>query len=170
MSDNDYGFYGSGLDGYVHYKQSFDNISGGDVSTDSSDSFCGEDSFCDFSDEEDVEMDESPDASFSDYDDFDSDMSEFYDGPVATKEDWDEVIANLDSAQRALDELGRSIDERNRLLAMQAKPPVVPQSTRAEESQPKTEETGQSREEAYTIIAVMLVVIMVVALLNTAIS
>ena len=24
MSNNDYGFYGSGLDGYVHYKQSFD--------------------------------------------------------------------------------------------------------------------------------------------------
>lgn len=167
MSDNDYGFYGSGLDGYVHYKQSFDNISGGDVSTDSSDSFCGEDSFCDFSN---AETNESPDVGSSNYDDFDSDMSEFYDGPVATKEDWDEVIANLDSAQRALDELGRSIDERNRLLAMQAKPPVVPQSTRAEESQPKTEETGQSREEAYTIIAVMLAVIMVVALLNTAIS
>ena len=27
MSDkNDYGFYGKGLDGYVHYKQSFDRI------------------------------------------------------------------------------------------------------------------------------------------------
>ena len=24
MTNNDYGFYGSGLDGYVHYKQSFD--------------------------------------------------------------------------------------------------------------------------------------------------
>ena len=26
MSKNDFGFYGSGLDGYVHYKQSFDRI------------------------------------------------------------------------------------------------------------------------------------------------
>lgn len=29
MSDkNDFGFYGKGLDGYVHYKQSFDRING----------------------------------------------------------------------------------------------------------------------------------------------
>ena len=26
MSKNDFGFYGSGLDGYVHYKQSVDRI------------------------------------------------------------------------------------------------------------------------------------------------
>ncbi len=105
MSDNDYGFYGSGLDGYVHYKQSFDNISGGDVSTDSSDSFCGEDSFCDFSN---AETNESPDVGSS--------------------------------------------------------------KTKGKEARPKEGGRGQSREEAYTIIAVMLAVIMVVALLNTAIS
>lgn len=30
MSDkNDFGFYGKGLDGYVHYKQSFDRINDG---------------------------------------------------------------------------------------------------------------------------------------------
>lgn len=28
MTNNDYGFYGSGLDGYVHYKQSFDRTHG----------------------------------------------------------------------------------------------------------------------------------------------
>ena len=28
MTNNDYGFYGSGLDGYIHYKQSFDRTHG----------------------------------------------------------------------------------------------------------------------------------------------
>lgn len=105
MSDNDYGFYGSGLDGYVHYKQSFDNISGGDVSTDSSDSFYDKDSFCDFSNSE---TDKSPDAGSS--------------------------------------------------------------KTKGKGAHPKKEGCGQSREEAYTIIAVMLAVIMIIALFNTAIS
>lgn len=29
MKDQDFGFYGKGVDGYVHYKQDFDRIHGG---------------------------------------------------------------------------------------------------------------------------------------------
>lgn len=29
MKDQDFGFYGRGIDGYVHYKQDFDRIQGG---------------------------------------------------------------------------------------------------------------------------------------------
>ena len=29
MKDQDWGFYGRGIDGYVHYKQDFDRIHGG---------------------------------------------------------------------------------------------------------------------------------------------
>ena len=29
MKDQDWGFYGRGIDGYVHYKQDFDRIQGG---------------------------------------------------------------------------------------------------------------------------------------------